>query len=525
MKQVWHIFKKDVRHHWPEIAITLLLLIPYVRNEVRSWEYGNDTAYGLGAMFALGFFDGLVGWLIPLTWVVMLVRVIQDESLVGDRQFWVTRPYEWKQLLAAKLLFILIFIDLPVLILQLYLLQKAGFSAHGHLFDLFMMHLSLWLLLMLPVATLASVTSSLAQFALGIVLLVLYLIGASYVSEKLVARTFGSTAETLQGIFALVVLVSVVLVQYSRRETTKSRIALAGLGLVVLLLMFISPYLGDVNRIYPALSAGQSPPVQIALSPEKPKAPGYSEDVEVDLRLLPSGVGKDSIVSMENYLVSIENPDGFRWNSGWTRAGTTLYPETDKMSVRFSVKPKIWDRLKSAPARVSLAFTSATYRDEARRSFVVPEGRFVLPEVGICSAANPYLRSVHCLAHFRKPSSLLITADMSQSTCPIIQQEENRNKPQEEPTGLARQWESNPDAVQPGISPILTLEISPWNYAFSPYGRRGVCPGTPLTFSHPQLENRIQMEVQFDNVRLIDYALKPVKDGSVAHGLGAIAGP
>jgi len=30
--------------------------------------------------------------------------VVHAESLVGDRQFWITRPYEWKKLLTAKAL-------------------------------------------------------------------------------------------------------------------------------------------------------------------------------------------------------------------------------------------------------------------------------------------------------------------------------------------------------------------------------------------------------------------------------------
>jgi hypothetical protein len=36
--------------------------------------------------------------------------VIHAEALVGDRRFWLTRPYEWKKLLGAKALFLLVFL-------------------------------------------------------------------------------------------------------------------------------------------------------------------------------------------------------------------------------------------------------------------------------------------------------------------------------------------------------------------------------------------------------------------------------
>src|SRR5256885_7885270 len=52
----------------------------------------------------------LVMILLPLAWWTLIARVIHDEVLPGDNQFWITRPYSWKSLLGAKALFILAFI-------------------------------------------------------------------------------------------------------------------------------------------------------------------------------------------------------------------------------------------------------------------------------------------------------------------------------------------------------------------------------------------------------------------------------
>jgi hypothetical protein len=87
MRQALHIFKKDVRYLWYEIAITLALVVMFV-----------------------GF--RWIEFILPIAWCYLAARVIYAEPLPGDRVFWITRPYAWKSLLAAKALFILTFVNL-----------------------------------------------------------------------------------------------------------------------------------------------------------------------------------------------------------------------------------------------------------------------------------------------------------------------------------------------------------------------------------------------------------------------------
>ena len=93
MNQVWNIFRKDVRHHWPEIAASLALLVAFAWFDIRSWSHFDSWAAGatgLAAFFASEMLPSLIEPLLLLSWVFLIVRVIQEESLVGDRQFWVT---------------------------------------------------------------------------------------------------------------------------------------------------------------------------------------------------------------------------------------------------------------------------------------------------------------------------------------------------------------------------------------------------------------------------------------------------
>src|SRR2546429_528007 len=93
-----------------------------------------------------------------LFWTFLIIRFVQGESLVGDRQWWVTKPYEWWNLLAAKPLFILIFISVPLFHVHLLLLQQLGFPILPNLSSLVLTQLSLYFVLFLPALLLASLT-------------------------------------------------------------------------------------------------------------------------------------------------------------------------------------------------------------------------------------------------------------------------------------------------------------------------------------------------------------------------------
>src|ERR1700739_4313976 len=114
MNQVWNIFRKDARRHWPEIAASLAALLAFAWLDIRRWSQGDSfAATSFFVLIDSQFLPGLLNALLPLSWMFLIVRVVQGESLVGDRQFWITRPYDWKQLMAAKALFVLAFINLP----------------------------------------------------------------------------------------------------------------------------------------------------------------------------------------------------------------------------------------------------------------------------------------------------------------------------------------------------------------------------------------------------------------------------
>jgi hypothetical protein len=111
MKQILHIFLKDARHQCVEILISLAAVAIatftyYARWNMRAGLY--SVSRSTNALGSLSVF--LLVLLVPLSWWLLISRAVQEEKLVGDSQFWITRPYEWEKLLSAKLLFLVVFL-------------------------------------------------------------------------------------------------------------------------------------------------------------------------------------------------------------------------------------------------------------------------------------------------------------------------------------------------------------------------------------------------------------------------------
>jgi hypothetical protein len=512
MRQVWHIFWKDVRHLWREGAVSIVLMAAFAWYEVRGWAHEGDLATG-GSVVGFFFFRSLSRFLValvPISWSFLVVRAIQGESLVGDRQFWLTRPYEWKKLLAAKVLFVLIFVNLPLLMVDVFLLAKSGFAPTAYVLGLLWMQLLILLVLLLPTAALAAVTATVAQVLLALLAIVLYLIGMVVLSEQIPDAGFGvsSPIDFLTPTLAIGTPVAVLLLQYARRQTAKSRWLIAGLGGAILLILVATPYPSLVAREYPQLEASQQP-LRLELRPvETPvtKEDFYDEnEVTIQIPLNVSGMASDSIVTVSGVMATIEGSDGSRWNSGWQVNGTSLYPDQSQTEIFFRVKKKLYDRMRMSPSNIRLSLAFTVFRDQEQREFVTPAGDFAMPDVGLCSVRHGYIDAIHCRSALRRPSSLLVTTDVSATSCPATEPGEAVAAP----GTLAHEWFSNSESTaELGISPVQSFDLYlSVDDRYGDAGRkmRGVCPGTRLILSKPELVRRGRVELQFNGIRLLDY--------------------
>lgn len=93
MNQTLHIFKKDTRRFWIEIVVSLLLLVLFVVHSPAHWHINERNQQNALQIITV---------LLLAIWWLLVGRLIHAESLVGDRQVWLTRPYVWQKLLAAN---------------------------------------------------------------------------------------------------------------------------------------------------------------------------------------------------------------------------------------------------------------------------------------------------------------------------------------------------------------------------------------------------------------------------------------
>src|SRR3984893_3153121 len=230
MNQILRIFKKDARHHWPEILTSLALLALFPRHELRPWQ--NSNAFSSLSPY---FFILSGRYITPATilfWAFLVVRVVQGESLVGDRQWWVTKPYEWWNLLAAKLLFILIFVSVPLFHVHLLLLHQFGFPILPNLSTLLLTQLALYFVLVLPALLLASLTKNFSQLLLTAGCILVAVIGIAWLGSKIPSGDMESPpaiVEQFQTILLWGSVIAVPIWQFARRRRWVSAAALLGL--------------------------------------------------------------------------------------------------------------------------------------------------------------------------------------------------------------------------------------------------------------------------------------------------------
>jgi hypothetical protein len=505
MKQVIHIFRKDVRHLWKEIAASLALLAIYVWSEPATWLSG-EAASGLSGLPTRSSIAGLLTELLPISWWLLVIRVVQDEALVGDRQFWVTRPYEWKNLLAAKVLFIAALVSVPLLIAQLSLLRLAGFPPTSALVPGILWMQLTWALILLAIATLATVTAGIGQMALVMLGVGTYFAIASPLSDLLPRGV--PRAERIPNALAFAVplgmCAAIAVWQYARRRTAKARIALVGAALTPFLIGAATPHHFLANRAYPEPASTQLAPVQLSFVPVNTTTPrsvfgqAPNKDKKTLIVLQPelhaTGVAAHSMVVADGNRVEIEGPNGFRWDSGW---GPDRQKFHDHAYFRYTLmlEPALYERIKDIPVKLRISFAVSNLDTQETQEVVISDDKFTVKNLGLCALWNNH-SSIECRYALERHAYFAATSAL-ESACPGMERPQPPNNGETEVWQPAEGW----GPAEFGISPVHTINISMLYGAGNPL----LCLGTPVRFTFPRETGRARVSVEIDGIRLSDY--------------------
>ena len=150
---IWHIFKKDLQLVWP---FALLAAVVHGLNATAVYfSVGIDRWYASATVLSVLSILGLI---------VLIVSVVHQDTVPGVRQDWLIRPIRRRDLIAAKLLFVLVMGLGPLYAADVALGLADKFPLGATLAASLMRSAALLCLICLPTLIGAAVTHTLQEF-------------------------------------------------------------------------------------------------------------------------------------------------------------------------------------------------------------------------------------------------------------------------------------------------------------------------------------------------------------------------
>jgi hypothetical protein len=284
------ILTKDVRHLWPRILLFWLLLV------LSAWLDPASSRLRLAENF------GYLAFACVLACATLILAVIQQEALPGDRQYWLTRPIDRRTLWVEKAAFVFLSVNLPVVAVQTITLAALGIPLGDHLGALVWRQMFFIAFLILPSAALGAVARNLGQaFLVAILSVAGGLVFCAFLLPFVIVPIGVWAHSLLDASLSAVGAAAVLWLQYARRATTVARaVVLAGASLLLL---------GTIARTPPAAALGTA---VLTLDPQPggvpagpPASPG-SLEFPIRIEGVPAGVD----VTVEFMRAGIVEPGG-----------------------------------------------------------------------------------------------------------------------------------------------------------------------------------------------------------------------
>jgi hypothetical protein len=475
MIQSLHIFRKDVRHVRLDLCLYAITLIAAAVAIPRAWNAGYlaDTPFRI--------FVALLTYAIPILWLVLIARVIHDEAIVSDTQFWMTRPYRWTSLLSAKVLFIVFCLVLPFGIMQLAMVVQAGAEPFPTIPAQLLSLLQTALIVWLTFTVVASVTSNVQRMFMSMLAVILFWAGAlTLVSASPGPRMALPFASQAFGIYLGVLVTSILIFQYASRHTFASRVALLVTALVFVELFAClvegqiqGPVDLYVRHHYP-LSTDDS--LHLAFDPtsipSQDVGQGQHSISKLVIARLPVGIlglAPDAQLNDQNVSFTIDAP-GYHYTAPWRPAD---FQEDD---LRLFLPQSAMDAARGANVHLHLSAVAQRLNPGTPQTVIAAES-FRIPGNGTCHLL-PVLSGDNVLCRY--PYEIRWRTSIRTSVV-----SGNCIKP-----GAVQPAMETLAARSPANGPDPTLAI-PLHLGGS------VCPGTPLIFTdyHPAKNFRLELDL------------------------------
>jgi len=247
MNAVPHIVRKDWRLLWPLGCACAVLQAVLALLEYRPESF----AAGSGSNAAAIILSLSTGVALVLT----ILLVVHQDALPGVNQDWLVRPIRRRDLLVAKVLFVLLVIHGPIVAVHSLRGIAEGLSFGAMLWASLLGNLQLALLFSLPVLALGALTRTVAEALVTALAALLYMLLSAIIVATIVL--IGShefhlggpiddsgidwIVESVDHAVLILTAVAILGLQYFRRDTRSARIVLA-IGLLLFVIVARLPW-------------------------------------------------------------------------------------------------------------------------------------------------------------------------------------------------------------------------------------------------------------------------------------------
>jgi hypothetical protein len=417
-----HIFKKDVRLLW---RIVLLVAVLQFISTAMFFQVDRSPSgrnpYGL--LLQMVLFVSL------LARAILIVLCVQQDPIPGVSQDWLSRPVNRLHLLMAKLLFVAVLAQGPLLLADLVQGCASGFPFNASLEAALTRSLYYLVMFALPFVAFGSLTRNLTQAIAAGVIAFLLLAGGKMltvgISEGrqilMVNPTTLTGMEWMQDALRTAVIIAavgfVLALQYRWRKTMVS----GGVLLMTGVLAVLAPYLpwSIAYATQQALSAkpGTKNQIDLRFDPAKgdfDKASGVSEsllrglygdnpdaDMIVYLPIQVSGLPADGFLKNDRTVASLITVDGKRIELG-VSGDFQSPPRANDSSVYYplAVRADLYSRYKDRPVSLELAYWVTLMRIDETAQMRALNGQTTMRAVGRCKTKLNGAETnveVHCL--------------------------------------------------------------------------------------------------------------------------------
>jgi hypothetical protein len=494
--QPLHIFRKDLLHLWPETLVVLLLFAAFAWSAPSRWTGSENQIVGLLPLLGilLKFF------LMPISWLVVISRVIQDEPLVGDRQFWTSRPYHWPSLLAAKVLYLVVFLYLPFLLMQVYLLKHAGLYPTTAIPALLHNLLLLTVIVVVPIAAISAITSTFPRALLAVVGAIVYIIVLSLgLLYQLLRHMPAPELQPIAIALFIALPLAALVLQYARRRTAVSRGILIATPLIIASLLLATPATALIRHDFPVasgLNLGDPPAEVVPHAPQAGDLVVFGGNVQLSLLLHLTGADRDSSYTIHGVSAALDAA-GAHWSSSYAAGmGGRLSGGTPVNVVPVVLPVDVFNQFGHIPATLHLSLAIEQFKAEKPSTWTATRAPFAVPGHGICSFPANLDRddAPTCRYPFSAPQINVATAPLSQACG--------------DPSAPTRVGFTNisEQSTSLDFDPVVTI---PMRFSFNgqePAAGYSLCPGAKLSFTEAHSEGKSRLEVDQKGILLENYA-------------------